>query len=1060
MITDTTSVLPRESSGSDAAIGSSELPSVLAVVVTHNGRTWLRDCLVALANQTYEHLDVLVVDDASPHPREEPRLKRIVKRHLRRRRWGFLRTPRSLGYGAAINWALSRVRTDADFLLFLHDDAALAHSSVEEMVEHMLGESNAAMVGPKIVSWDDPKVLEEVGMAIDRFGYPYKGLEHGEIDLGQHDRASEVFYVTSTVMLVRHDVFKRMRGFDSRLGAYSEDLDLCWRARLLGHSVRIEPDAVARHAIAMATGQRRTRFGPPRYFIRRNRLRTIIKNASTLRLLGLIPLFVFLSVGEMLSFLVLREPREVGNLFRALLWNLFHSPQTLTERRRVQRARRVPDKTLTRLMVKLPARLRVYALDQAERLEEGWGRRAEYLSSRTTQARALSATITGWRIAAAVAVLALVVAGFRDLFWAPAASYGEILPFPDGATSLWRQWASPWQDAGLGRPGPAPTSFLLLGLVQFVSFGAAGAAQKLLFLLLGRAAGFGAWRLVAELVDRPARLAAGAVYVLGAVGYAGLRTGSLGALAFGAAAPYVLLSILRLIGWTRPARWSAGREVATLALFAAISGAFVPGSLLLLLGAALLLVGVRSLVGPPGTELKALGGCALGLALGWALLLPWSFGWAADGGPLSDLVEASSSLDLTANFRGQGMISVVLGQTPAGPVLSGLALPVLGGAALLAAGGQRRRSALALWSLVVGIGFLTTATATGIVPPIVASPVEMGVLAALAFSGLAGLAVGAFRLDLPRRKLGVAQVVTVAALAAALFLFGAGLAPGFFGGAWAPGKGTDRIAADQVDRINALLATEGAGEFRALWIGERWTSTPASGRLISDRFLSGRRGSELTDHFSSEGGPARMRLREVVDSIEVGATDRGGSLVGSFNIRFVIVDAESSTRPWLSQRDLALIRIEDDFLVFQDQSALERAALYNQLPPYVAAIEEEDPALASEGVQIERAEIEREGPSSYERADLGGPGVVFLAESAHEGWNASVGHESLERVESGWGNAFDVPGDAAGRVSIDFDRSIGDVVWLVAVPLVWVFMVGAAFPSRRSEAHNLRSRRA
>ena len=475
MSTETTSV-PRGSADLEAANSPPEQPSVLAVVVTHDGRRWLRDSLVALANQSYEHIDILVVDDASTRPREEPRLKRIVKRHLRRRRWGYLRTPRPLGYGAAINWALSRVRTDADYLLFVHDDAALTLSSVAKMVERLRHEDRTAIVGPKIVSWDDPSVLEEVGMAIDRFGYPYKGLEQGEIDLGQHDRATEVFYVTSTVMLVRHEVFKRMRGFDAHLGAYSEDLDLCWRARLLGYTVRLEPGAVARHVIAMATAQRSTRFGPPRYFIRRNRLHTITKNASGLRLLTLIPFFVLLTLGEMLGFLILREPREVGNLGRALMWNLVRFPQTLGERRRVQSSRKVGDTDLSRLMVRLPSRLRVYALDQAERLEETWGRRADIVSRKTTQARVATARVKGRQVAVVVALFLLVVLGFRDFFWAPAATFGEILPFPEGATSMWRQWASPWQDAGLGSPGPAPTSFLVLGVVQFLSFGAVGFA--------------------------------------------------------------------------------------------------------------------------------------------------------------------------------------------------------------------------------------------------------------------------------------------------------------------------------------------------------------------------------------------------------------------------------------------------------------------------------------------------------------------------------------------------------------------------------------------------------
>ncbi|HEU4480501.1 MAG TPA: glycosyltransferase family 2 protein, partial [Actinomycetota bacterium] len=319
----------------------SAIPSVLAIVVTHNGRAWLRDCLVSLNAQTYPLLDVLVVDDASSDSKKQPTLKRVTKRHLRKRRWGYLRTPRALGFGGAINWALSRVRTDADLLLFIHDDAALDDRAVEKMTVRLLDDDHTAVVGPKIVSWDDPQRLEEVGMAADRFGYPYKGLEEGEIDLGQHDDAAEVFYVTSTCMLVRHDVFKQLRGWDARMRAFAEDLDLCWRARLAGYTVRIEPHANARHAIAMATGERPSPFSPARYFIRRNRLRTVFKNVSTLRLIALVPQFILLTFAEMLGFIVLREPGEIWNLARALGWNFISLPQTLSERTRIQRRRKI-----------------------------------------------------------------------------------------------------------------------------------------------------------------------------------------------------------------------------------------------------------------------------------------------------------------------------------------------------------------------------------------------------------------------------------------------------------------------------------------------------------------------------------------------------------------------------------------------------------------------------------------------------------------------------------------------------------------------------------------------
>ena len=71
-----------------------------------------------------------------------------------------------------------------------------------------------AIVRPKLVSADDPKVLLDVGRSIDRFGVRYTGIEPGEFDQEQHDGVRDVFYVTTATMLVRVDLFTQLGGFD------------------------------------------------------------------------------------------------------------------------------------------------------------------------------------------------------------------------------------------------------------------------------------------------------------------------------------------------------------------------------------------------------------------------------------------------------------------------------------------------------------------------------------------------------------------------------------------------------------------------------------------------------------------------------------------------------------------------------------------------------------------------------------------------------------------------------------------------------------------------------
>jgi GT2 family glycosyltransferase len=1027
-------------------------PSVLAIIVTHSGRRWFKESLVALSNQTYEAMDVLVLDDASSDSRQQPHLKRVAKRHLKRRRWGYLRTPRPLGYGGALNWALSRVRSDADLLLFIHDDAALDPDAVEKMVGRLEADETTAIVGPKLVSWDDPQMLEEVGMAADRFGFPYKGLEEGEIDLGQHDRSSEVFYITSTCMLIRHDVFRRLRGWDAQLRAFAEDLDLCWRARLAGFMVRVEPEARARHAVALARGERESPFGPARYFIRRNRLRTVLKNVSTVRLLLLVPQFILLSLIEMAGFIVLRQPGEIWNLARGLGWNFLRLPQTLTERRKVQRQRQVSDLKLQRLTVRQSTRIRSYISYQRDRLEEAWGRRAELVAQRSARAKVVSSQMKGWLGFALSACVIALLLGFRHIWWSDSLSVGELLPYPDSMTALLRAFAAPWRVAGLGQPDAAPPALGLLGFFPLITFGAAGAAQKLLVATLGVAAFVGAYRLVSDFVDRPGRFVAGGLYLLGAVGYAGIRTGSLGALIFGACAPFVLRSMARVTGWSRPPRWNRSSTIAQIALGGAISAAFIPGSLFMYLFAAALLAAGRAFFVRGEKAVHGFLLAVLGIVIAWILLLPWSLSWGDPGGPLWAMRADGMWQDYAHSFRGHDMLSVVLGQTPEVPVFFGLALTVLGVIAVVAAEGQRRRFALAMWGLIAVTGLLSTAFEAGVLRPFLASPVEAGVLAAVAFSALGGLALGAFRLDLPRRGFGWVHWVTIGGLAVSVFLTAWGLGPAIWHGGWTAGGAGDEATVESVHRVRTILDAERAaiGPFRALWVGSGWNSpVPTSSRPFERTFLSGPRGAELTALFETQDSSARDELARVISSIEDGSTDRGGALLGAFSVHFVVIERDEDIEPWLQQRDLALVRSEENFLLFENARSLARAGIYQDVPAYVTAVEENDPALTANITDLELEKIDQIRSYRYVDEQTSSGGVVFLAEAEHPDWHAELNGERLERIEGGWGNAFSLESET-GRLTVAVDRSLKDVLWILFALFAWVVTFVASFPREKA----------
>ena len=247
------------------------------MLVTRDAVGWLRGCLESLAAQTHPRLGVVAVDNGSSDGTLE-----ILRQALGEARVVALGENRGIAGALTAATELPPAQA-ADYLLLVHDDAALAPEAVErllEAAEGIQGVERVGVVGPKIVDWDEPRVLREVGRSTDRFGHPYTPLQDGELDQGQYDRVLEVLFVSSAVMLVSREAWQRTGPFDERFDGHHDDLDFCWRARLAGFRVLMTPLATARHRDATARGERREEqpSRSTRYYAERAALASMLKD--------------------------------------------------------------------------------------------------------------------------------------------------------------------------------------------------------------------------------------------------------------------------------------------------------------------------------------------------------------------------------------------------------------------------------------------------------------------------------------------------------------------------------------------------------------------------------------------------------------------------------------------------------------------------------------------------------------------------------------------------------------------------------------------------------------
>jgi GT2 family glycosyltransferase len=850
----------------DAAVQQS-FPTVLVILVARGDPARLRACLAALAAQTYPRLGVLAIDDGTDDGSHELLVRALGAERV-------LRNERPEGIARCLaRAAAAPVAEKADHLLVLHGDAAPDPDAVARLVEATAipGVERVGIVGAKVVDWDRPRVLRDVGRSADRFGHPFSSLLPDELDQGQFDRVLDVLAVDGCAMLVARDVWRLLGLLDERLDGDGV-LDLCWRARVGGWRVLMTPLARVRHAGGRPSPEHR------RYEEDRAALATILKNYSPWSLLAVLPLAALLAAVRLVFLALTRRFEEAVDLGRAWWWNVVHLPGTLARRRRVQRSRRVSDRALRRFTASAGIRLprwfqtaeRIWEeqrqLDEADEPGAGGFRR------RTVSLARAHPVVVGSTLAGLVLGLAL-----RDLV-GPEPLAGGILPaFPEGAGPLLAELVSATRSTGLGGPLAASPALAVVAAVSAIVPGGAAVAQKVVLAAAPVLSGVLLYRAAVRRTARPgASIVAALAYGASAIALWALSEARLSTLVALAALPPLLerIDVAFAAGEPRDGR---RRLAAGLAVTLALGVAASPGVALPALAA----IGLAALWGP--ARLRGLQ-VTLGATLASAVLLfPFVPTLAAGGGAaLGSTVGTTDPLAVLRLALGPGP-----GTWP--PALFLPAAAVLGLA--LARGPQLGRTWRTAVLAVLGLA-LAWASAVGWLPPALANAPTWGALAAAgqAFLVADGLASGIGGLG--REAFGFRQIGT--ALLAVVLVAGLGLQ------SIAAVLG-ERAVGDpaRIPAAWAVVHGTSEGAFRILWLGGdrpepfpppggdpayRLDAGPASLRVG----LTGREGASILDLARPLAGPGADALLAALRDLVSGSTAHAGHALAPFGIRYLV----------------------------------------------------------------------------------------------------------------------------------------------------------------------------
>lgn len=248
-------------------------PSVLVVLVNWNGLNDTLECLKSLAHVDYPH-SVVVVDNASSG--SEASAIRAAYPQVT-----VLQTKRNLGFTGGNNLGISyALAQGADYVLCLNNDTVVAPDFLSLMVEAAEANPKAGIVTSAIYLHAQPECLAALGcwVALEKAA-PVGHITAVPEAVLNSPATVEVPFAEGCVLMMRRAVAEQTKGFDNKFFAYTEDADLCLRAREKGWTCIAVPRAHVWHKVEGGIGK--GVFSPSAlYYYNRNVWRLVRKHGT------------------------------------------------------------------------------------------------------------------------------------------------------------------------------------------------------------------------------------------------------------------------------------------------------------------------------------------------------------------------------------------------------------------------------------------------------------------------------------------------------------------------------------------------------------------------------------------------------------------------------------------------------------------------------------------------------------------------------------------------------------------------------------------------------------
>lgn len=244
--------------------------TVSIFLIAYHGDRWLPPCVASLEEAATARLHLILVDNSGNTILDGLDLSAFDTE--------VLRTPHSMGFAEANNFALVQASHLEDVVLFLNQDTINPAGWIDRCLEALAADASLGAVSPVIRTYTDegwdPSFM--ACLTAEQQTDLEEGLTGGtQVPAESEEVVWQTHNAPAPALLVRTEVLREVGPFDPIYGSYYEDYDLCRRIRRAGYRIGFVSGARVRHFSGSTTDT------PEK---ERQRMRQILRNRVIYRL--------------------------------------------------------------------------------------------------------------------------------------------------------------------------------------------------------------------------------------------------------------------------------------------------------------------------------------------------------------------------------------------------------------------------------------------------------------------------------------------------------------------------------------------------------------------------------------------------------------------------------------------------------------------------------------------------------------------------------------------------------------------------------------------------------